>query len=171
MEKEVIDLGDKVKDIVSGFTGVVLSVTKYATGCITYGVSSTKLSVKKTPDDSWVHLESDRFKVIKKQIIKFKYVEGTTSHDILKNSKFDLGDKVKDKVTGFEGIVVGKTVYTTRCIHYAIQPIKLDEKNKPEDWQFFDTVRLELLNAGEVKFDYIILSPSSEDKINPPTKN
>ncbi len=35
-----------------------------------------------------------------------------------------LGDKVKDAITGFEGIVVGKAEYLNGCISYQVQSRK-----------------------------------------------
>jgi hypothetical protein len=34
-----------------------------------------------------------------------------------------LGKKVKDKITGFEGIATSKHIYLTGCNQYAVQPI------------------------------------------------
>ena len=52
--------------------------------------------------------------------------------------KFKLGDVVKDKVTGFSGVVVAQTKYLTGCSRYGIASQKLDKEGKPLDWQYFD---------------------------------
>jgi len=48
------ELGQKVKDLFTGFTGAVLARTEYLTGCVQYGVLPCKL--KKNggrPDCEW----------------------------------------------------------------------------------------------------------------------
>ncbi len=52
-----------------------------------------------------------------------------------------LGDKVKDNITGFTGIVTGKIEYLTGCIQYEIQPEGLHEC-RPIESKWFDEYRL-----------------------------
>lgn len=59
-----------------------------------------------------------------------------------------LGDKVKDIVTGYEGVVTGKLVYVwgceQACVHFR------DQDNKPQsDW--FDIGRLEVLESNALR--------------------
>ena len=61
-----------------------------------------------------------------------------------------LGDKVKDKVTGFTGIAVSKTEYLHGCKRISIASPKLHE-GKPVAWQTFDEPQLELVESGVVK--------------------
>ena len=51
-----------------------------------------------------------------------------------------LGDKVKDNITGFTGIVTGKIEYLTGCIQYEIQPEELHECRHIES-KWFDEYR------------------------------
>lgn len=47
----------------------------------------------------------------------------------------NLGDKVKDKITGFEGIAVARVEYLTGCTRYEVKPDKLkDEKTIDSEW-------------------------------------
>ena len=55
--------------------------------------------------------------------------------------KFNLGDRVKDYVTGFEGVVVSRTQFLNRCIRYAVQPVELD-KGRVQDCCHFDEEQL-----------------------------
>ena len=52
-----------------------------------------------------------------------------------------LGDKVKDKITGFEGITVAKVIYLNGCISYEVQPQKLKD-GKMLDTVWFDEQQL-----------------------------
>jgi len=42
--------------------------------------------------------------------------------------KFDMGEELKDKISGFKGVVVGRSEYITGCNRYVLQP--KCEKNK-----------------------------------------
>ncbi len=67
----------------------------------------------------------------------------------------ELGNKVRDTVTGFTGIVVGKTIWMYGCERFAVQSDKLHD-NKPVDEHWFDDQRLEVLEITEP-----VVSPSS----------
>jgi len=61
-----------------------------------------------------------------------------------------LGDKVKDKVTGFIGTAVAKTEFLNGCIQFNVQG-KVDKGNKiPEDIGI-DIGSLELILPKKVK--------------------
>lgn len=49
-------------------------------------------------------------------------------------SRIKLGDKVRDKITGLEGIAVCKIIFINGCVQYSVQP-KWDKKTGtiPED--------------------------------------
>ena len=61
-------LGDKVKDIVSGFTGIVAARTEYLNGCIRVGVQCEKLVDGKPL--SWEHFDEPQVKVMVKKKVK-----------------------------------------------------------------------------------------------------
>ena len=52
-----------------------------------------------------------------------------------------LGQKVKDSITGFEGIVVAKAEYLDGCIRYQVQPQQLPD-GKSIDTEWIDEQRL-----------------------------
>ncbi len=56
--------------------------------------------------------------------------------------KFELHQIVKDKVSGFTGVILGRTEYATGCIQYGVAPQKLDKDGKVCDWLWFDESRL-----------------------------
>lgn len=58
-----------------------------------------------------------------------------------------FGKKAKDRITGFEGIIVAKTIYDTGCVHYAIKSQELHD-GKPIDAHWFDDVHVELVSDG-----------------------
>jgi hypothetical protein len=60
----------------------------------------------------------------------------------MKNFGFELNQEVKDVVTGFKGIIMGRTEYNTGCIQYGVLPQELGEGGKVPDWHWFDETRL-----------------------------
>jgi heat shock protein HspQ len=66
--------------------------------------------------------------------------------------KFDLGDTLKEKVTGVVGVVLGITKYATDCIHYGIQA-KIKPDGSIPEWHWFDESRLDKVDGEKVVFN------------------
>jgi hypothetical protein len=64
--------------------------------------------------------------------------------------KFKLGEILKDRVTGFTGVVMGRTEYFTGCIHYGLQATKLKD-GAIVAWEWLDEQRLD---ATEKRVDF-----------------
>lgn len=58
----------------------------------------------------------------------------------------ELGDEVKDSITGFQGVVVGAFHYLHGCRRLAVQPRELKD-GKPLESQVFDEPQLILVKA------------------------
>jgi len=58
-----------------------------------------------------------------------------------------LGYRVRDRVSGFEGIVTSRTVFMNGCIQYQIKP-GLDKEGKPKDSALCDCQQLEIVDRG-----------------------
>jgi hypothetical protein len=58
------------------------------------------------------------------------------------------GDKVRDRITGFEGIVIGVTDWLYQCRRPIVQPMQLTSDGKIGDSQSFDEDQLEVIEAG-----------------------
>jgi hypothetical protein len=56
----------------------------------------------------------------------------------------ELGNKVKDNITGFVGIAVGRTTWLFGCNRIAVEPQELKD-GKPIEAQWFDEQRIELV--------------------------
>ena len=79
MKKKTIELGDKVKDVISGFTGIVIAKSEFLHGCIRCGISPQELHDGGTIDTHW--FDEPQLELIKKKVV-------------------EVGDKTPDKVTG-----------------------------------------------------------------------
>ena len=58
-----------------------------------------------------------------------------------------LGKLVKDKITGFEGIITSKHIYLTGCNQYGIQPM-IDKDGKVPQKEYFDEGRIMIIGPG-----------------------
>lgn len=61
----------------------------------------------------------------------------------------ELGSKVRDKVTGFEGIAIGETRWLHGCLRYTVQPQERDKEGKMKDTAAFDEPQLVVLAGPE----------------------
>lgn len=61
-----------------------------------------------------------------------------------------LGDKVRDRITKIEGIVVGYSQWLFGCERVAIQPQEAKD-GKPAELVHIDAAQCELLEAGAVE--------------------
>lgn len=63
----------------------------------------------------------------------------------------ELGDKVKDPVTGFIGIAVAKTTWLHGCNRISVQPQDLNKDGAPRDAQVFDEMQLTIIKKAVIK--------------------
>jgi hypothetical protein len=61
-----------------------------------------------------------------------------------------LGKKLKDKITGYEGIATSKHLYLTGCTQYGLQA-QVGADGKIPEKQYFDEGRLEVTGEGFTK--------------------
>jgi len=61
----MIELGDKVKDKYSGFTGIAVARTEFINGCVQYGVVSRVTKDNKEPVE--MGIDEDSLEVISKK--------------------------------------------------------------------------------------------------------
>ena len=62
-----------------------------------------------------------------------------------------LGDKVKDPITGITGIAVARTILLHGCARIAIQPHGVDKDGKPFDTFSADEPQLEIVAPKKIK--------------------
>lgn len=60
-----------------------------------------------------------------------------------------LGQRVRDVVTGLEGIATARVEFLTGCAQYGVAP-GLDKDGKVMDTQYFDWTRLRIVDAALV---------------------
>lgn len=62
-----------------------------------------------------------------------------------------LGDRVKDELTGFTGIVIVRSEHLQGCLQVAVKPETLDKDGVPKKTQWFDEPQLEIVEKGVIK--------------------
>ena len=60
---------------------------------------------------------------------------------------FELGVKAKDKLTGFEGIIISRADHITGCNTYGLKG-KLDKDGIPQDAEWFDEGMIKKTGKG-----------------------
>lgn len=58
-----------------------------------------------------------------------------------------LGQKAKDKITGFTGIITARTQYITGCDHYCLTP-EVGRNGEQKDVAWFDEGRIQITGKG-----------------------
>ena len=85
----------------------------------------------------------------------------------MKDFKFANGITVKDKLTGFKGIIVGQARYLTGCDQYALQAEMKDGDIKDSKW--FDEGRLETVKGAKKFTEEDVKGEKNGCDITPPT--
>lgn len=79
----------------------------------------------------------------------------------------NLGDRVKDPVSGFNGIAVQATEYLNGCRRIGVQPEKVDTKTgKPFEYQYFDEPQLRVIKKNVIKNGMKITGGDRPEPIN-----
>jgi hypothetical protein len=60
-----------------------------------------------------------------------------------------LGDEVKDIITGFHGIATAKTTFLNGCVRVSVTP-PVDNDGKYVDDRWFDVEQIEVVQRGKV---------------------
>jgi len=72
----------------------------------------------------------------------------------VKQFEFSNGDKVKEKITGFTGIITGVSFYITGCNQYLLTPPVKDDGSSGEA-QWYDEGRLEIVKSDAVQVEEV----------------
>ena len=133
----MIQLGTRVKDILTGLEGVAVARTEWLYGCTRIGIESVDLKKDGKPSDSMWFDEQ-----------RVEAVEGGKGLPCQPAHKCDikLGSKVKDTLTGFKGLASAKTTWLSGNINITVEPEELFE-GKPITPHAFEAQRLELIEV------------------------
>jgi hypothetical protein len=114
--KQEVKVGDRVKDRISGFSGIVTSITDYVAGCRRVGVSPEKLHNGEV-------IERGIFDEPNLQILE----KAVFTSDNEAKPKIKLGDRVRDKISTMEGIATSITTYLSSDVYIGVTPTKVKD--------------------------------------------
>lgn len=126
-----VQLGNKARDSITGFAGVATSRTEYLYGCRRIGLTPAELKDGKPQDTQY--FDDPQLTDVEEKI---------PTPDSPK-WLVDLGDKAKDTITGFEGIVSARIEYLFGPRRIALTPVALDKDGKPQDPIGFDESQIQ----------------------------
>jgi len=75
----------------------------------------------------------------------------------------NLGSKVRDSITGFEGIVTGRAEYLSGCVRILIQPQGLNNDGEMIESQWIDEGQLEIIKAEKESKKVVTGGPRSNE--------
>lgn len=133
-----VELGEQVQDKLTDFEGTVTCVSHHITGCTRIGVRDTVSDGTSRGDEEYFY---DAQLDSQDELHQFGH-DPTTECDI------DVGEKVKDTVTGFEGVVSILAFELFNCPRACIQPIDGTDSTEMSDSEWVDVPRLESVGDG-----------------------
>lgn len=68
-------------------------------------------------------------------------------HKVETGFTIPLGSRIRDKVTGLEGITTGRCEYPNGCVQYLIRP-KIKDDGTVQDGHWIDDQQIEYIDAG-----------------------
>lgn len=84
--------------------------------------------------------------------------------------KFRLGETVRDKVTGFKGIVTSAARHLSGCDTYGVVPTALKD-GAPQDTRWFDEPRLESKGGSVLSIDERPVRTGADNRVPTATRS
>jgi hypothetical protein len=137
----MIEIGDKVKEIVTGYEGIVLAHAIWAYNGDTFGIQKSTLTASGMAEDAqW--FDEVRLDVRVKGVLKDRIVP-TEEHDI------KMLDVVRDSISGIEGKVTSITSWITGCVRIGVARSGTDRNNKLFEAEFIPVKQIVKLVSTE----------------------
>ncbi len=76
----------------------------------------------------------------------------------------ELGDRVKDAISGLTGIATGVTTWLYGCKRVAVQPEKLGKDGKTQDLVWFDEPQLKVVKTQAISFLSLVPTTGGPDR-------
>ena len=132
-------LSAKLRDTLTGYEGVAVARLEYLSGAVQFCVVKKVGEDGVSPKGSYIDVQ------------RLEEVEGPTIDVPKTPAPFDLGDRLRDKITGLEGIATAKVNYVNGCLHYGVTPKKEKKEKEQPEAEYIDSKLLELVKVNAVK--------------------
>jgi len=129
-----IPLGAFVKDNLNQQTGIAVGRTIFHFGCVRIAVEPTELKDGVAPDI--FNIDEQRA-----EIVELNRIAATPPAP----QAFNLGDRVRDIVTGFKGLATAYHIELSGTSLYEVTPEELSKEGVPLKSSFFESGRLALV--------------------------
>jgi len=130
-------LGDKVKDSISGFEGIMTGHIRYAHNCDRVLVRPQAMKDGKPIEGDW--FDAPSLRLVYNDVVPVIAPAP---------SLFGMGDVVADTVTDLKGTAIGFATYLSGCVRVGIQPAAVKD-GKPADEVWLPQTQLKLVKAGK----------------------
>lgn len=140
----MIQLGTKVRDLITGVSGIAVGRTEWLYGCTRIAVESAELTKDGKPSEA-LWWDEQRVEPVTDDAPDAPYKKYVPA--VPNQCDITLGSKVKDKVTGFSGIASAKTTWLSGTITITVEPSTLHE-GSPVDPHAFESQRIELVEVA-----------------------
>ena len=137
-----VQLGSRVKDVITGFTGIAVGYSQWMYGCNRIVIEGEALKEGKPIGTQW--FDEQRIETVENGENAVA-VSPPRDHDHIV-----MGNRYKDRVTGFEGVAQAITIWSSGNVTVSIEPTELNDDGKPIDAQGFDAHRLEQVAEQEI---------------------
>ena len=137
-QPQAVELGDRAKDAITGLGGIVSAITNFLYGCRRIAIQPESSKDGKIPEMFVV--DEPQTIVVKKGV----HV-ATDPGPVL----VELGDRVKDKISGLSGIAVGISQFVHGKRRIGIQP-EMAKDGKPADTFVVDEPLLEVVKKAAI---------------------
>lgn len=137
-----IKLGNKVRCVISGFTGIASTRCLKLNGSYQIGIQPPCAEGATALPDC-LAFDENQIEVLEEGVSNLMVVPTFTP-------SFKLGDEVKDSITGVVGIAVEQVTFLNGCVYIWIVPKKsvFTKNEEKTDWQFMEGSRLVRVGPG-----------------------
>jgi len=130
-----IALGEYVRDELSGYEAHVTAISEHLTGCTRVEISQSE---SETASSKWFYI--DQVEVCDNRAISKEF-----DHTVVTGTDISLGERVRDTVTRYEGVVVTIVYELFNCPRVMIQT-----DNDGKETEAFDVPRVTVVSDGIV---------------------
>jgi heat shock protein HspQ len=136
-----IELGQKVQDSISGYTGIVNTIGDHISGCTRVGVHAVGEEGSKIRNDE-EFFYPDQLEILEEE-------NEYTEMDSVTESKVETGAHVEEAVTGFEGYVVVINYHLYNCPQVAVVSTVKPGVSETGECMWFDEPRLSIIDGDD----------------------
>lgn len=146
LKMEKLEFGYKCKDIVTGFEGILKSRAMFITGC-------DRVEIVNDDKEKWFDVPVT--KIIDKGVYEdLQQTRQCNTYDDISEALYNFGVLAKDKITGYKGKIVAKSISISGDISYGLSP-RFEKESRNNDAIWFDEGRIEIV---DIKKDEIVTS-------------